>query len=505
MKGQTFHGLALFEGALFSLQLHLKGRFMTITTLPKQIEPVGTVFRAYWLMVALLLTADILALCFSGSLGFYASHLLNPELDAGLYWRLSPALVPFVLAYALKGLYPGIALSGPDELLQLSRATTLIYLALGATSFLFQEAETYSRGAFLLSWLCSLVLLPLSRAVVRSLCATKDWWGHPVMILGAGEIGEKIIKILRRKPELGLKPVAILDDDPKALETFPIRLSLMSDVASAAALSAKYSIHYAIVAMPGMPREKLSKLLEHHGQIFPDLLVIPDLFDFSSLWVVAKDLDGFLGFEVRQRLLFPSSLMTKRFLDLMLALIAGAIFVIPITIVALLIRLDSPGPILFVQERPGIGGKIFKILKFRTMYVDAEERFNKLSPELREEFKTYGKIQNDPRITRAGKWVRKFSLDELPQLWNVLRGDMSLVGPRPYLKSQVTQMKGAEDLILRVPPGVTGIWQTSGRSTVTFEERLSMDNYYVRNWSVSLDVYLLAQTFKVILSKEGAY
>jgi Undecaprenyl-phosphate galactose phosphotransferase WbaP len=478
---------------------------MTITTLPKPLEPIVSISHAPWLMGGVLMFTDVLALSFSGSIGFYVSYWLNPGLEPDLYWRLLPALVPFILAYALRGMYPGIALSGPDELLQLSRATTLIYLALGATSFLFKEAETYSRGAFLLSWLCSLVLLPLSRAAVRSLLATKDWWGYPVIILGAGHIGEKIVKILRRKPELGLKPIAILDDDPKALEAFPIRLPLMSSVASAAALSERYRIRYAIVAMPGIPREKLSNLLERYGQIFPDLLVVPDLFDFSSLWVVAKDLDGFLGFEVRQRLLSPSSLLAKRILDVLIALIAGIIFLIPIAVVALLTWLDSPGPILFAQERPGIGGKTFKILKFRTMYLDAEERFNNLSSELKQEFKTYGKIKNDPRITRVGRWVRKFSLDELPQLWNVFKGEMSLVGPRPYLKSQVAQMKGAEDLILRVPPGVTGIWQTSGRSTVTFEERLAMDNYYVRNWSVSLDIYLLAQTFKVILSKEGAY
>jgi Undecaprenyl-phosphate galactose phosphotransferase WbaP len=478
---------------------------MAITTLPKPLKPITRVSHAHWRMGGVLLATDILALTFSGSLGFYASHLLNPGLDPVLYWRLLPALGLFILSYALRGLYPGIALSGPEELLQLSRATTSIYLALGATSFLFQEAENYSRGAFLLSWFCSLVLLPLSRMIARSLFAAKSWWGYPVMILGAGKIGEQIVNILRRKPELGLKPVAILDSNAKTLENFPVRLPLMSTIESAATLSEQYGIHYAIVAMPGMPREEMSKLLERYGQIFPDLLVIPDLFEFSSLWAVAKDLDGFLGFEVRQRLLSPSSLLAKRILDLMIALVAGFIFLIPLVVIALLTWLDSPGPILFSQDRPGIGGKLFKILKFRTMYLDAEERFKNLSPELKEEFKTYGKIKNDPRVTRVGRWARKFSLDELPQLWNVFRGEMSLVGPRPYLKSQVAQMKGAEDLILRVPPGVTGIWQTSGRSTVKFEERLAMDNYYVRNWSVSLDIYILAQTFKVILSREGAY
>jgi Undecaprenyl-phosphate galactose phosphotransferase WbaP len=451
------------------------------------------------------MSTDILALSFSGTLGFYASHLLNPALDPELYWRLLPALIPFILAYALRGLYPGIALSGPDELLQLSRATTLIYLALGATSFLFQEAENYSRGAFLLAWCCSLFLVPLGRTMVRSLLSRRSWWGYPVMILGAGRTGEQIVDILRRKPELGLKPVAILDDDAKTLENFPFRLPLMDTIESAAGLSEQYGIRYAIVAMPEMPREEMTKLLERYGQIFPELLVIPDLFEFSSLWVVAKDLGGVLGFEVRQRLLSPSALLAKRILDLMVALMAGVLFLIPIAVVALLTWLDSPGPILFTQDRPGMGGKIFKILKFRTMYMDAEERFKHLSPEQKEEFTTYGKIKDDPRITRVGRWVRKFSLDELPQLWNVYKGEMSLVGPRPYLKSQVAQMKGAEDLILRVPPGVTGMWQTSGRSTVTFEERVAMDNYYVRNWSVSLDIYLLAQTFKVILSKEGAY
>jgi lipopolysaccharide/colanic/teichoic acid biosynthesis glycosyltransferase len=197
--------------------------------------------------------------------------------------------------------------------------------------------------------------------------------------------------------------------------------------------------------------------------------------------------------------------MAKRTLDLAIALTAGLLTLPLIAIVALLTWLDSPGPILFAQERPGIGGQFFKIFKFRTMHVDAEERFNNLSPELREEFKTYGKIKNDPRITRVGKWTRKLSLDELPQLWNVITGEMSLVGPRPYLKSQVVQMEGIEDLILRVPPGITGIWQTSGRSTVTFDERLGMDTYYVRNWSVWLDIHILARTFKVIVFGDGAY
>ncbi len=474
---------------------------MTVTTRPRAIAPVASMSYPRWPMIGLLMAADILSLSFSATLGFYASHILNPGLEPERYWQLLPALFPFILAYALKGLYPGIALSGPDELRRLSRSTTLIYLALGATSFLFQDAGTYSRGAFLLAWICSLALIPLSRAAVRSLFAGKRWWGYPVIIFGSGRTAQKIVQILKHKPELGLNPVAILNDASRDSESFTVR----EDMQYASALAQLHGIRYAIVAMPAMPRDKFSELLERYSQTFPNLLVIPNLFDFSSLWVSAKDLDGFLGFEVQQRLLMPSSLLAKRTLDLAIALTAGFLSLPLIAMVALLTWLDSPGPILFAQDRPGMGGQLFKILKFRTMYIDAEERFNNLSPELRKEFKIYGKIKNDPRITRVGKWTRKLSLDELPQLWNVVKGEMSLVGPRPYLKSQVVQMEGTEDLILRVPPGITGIWQTSGRSTVTFDERLGMDTYYVRNWSVWLDIHILARTFKVLVFGDGAY
>jgi Undecaprenyl-phosphate galactose phosphotransferase WbaP len=474
---------------------------MTVTMRPRPIAPVASMSYPRWPMVGLLMAADILSLSSSATLGFYASHILNPGLEPDRYWQLLPALLPFILAYSLKGLYPGIALSGPDELRRLSRSTTLIYLALGATSFLFPDAGIYSRGAFLLAWICSLALVPLSRAAVRSLFAHKSWWGYPVVVFGSGKTAQKIVQTLKCKPELGLNPVAVLNDASRDADSF----SAFGDIQYASDLTGFHGIRYAIVAMPEMSRDSLSELLERYSQTFPNLLVMPNLFDFSSLWVSAKDLDGFLGFEVQQRLLMPSSLIAKRILDLAIALTAGLLTLPLIAMVALLTWLDSPGPILFAQERPGIGGQLFKILKFRTMHIDAEERFNNLSPELREEFKTYGKIKNDPRITRVGKWTRKLSLDELPQLWNVVIGDMSLVGPRPYLKSQVVQMEGTEDLILRVPPGITGIWQTSGRSTVTFDERLGMDTYYVRNWSVWLDLHILARTFKVIVFGDGAY
>jgi len=235
------------------------------------------------------------------------------------------------------------------------------------------------------------------------------------------------------------------------------------------------------------------------------VILIPDLFGMPSLWVSGRDLGGVLGLEVTKNLLFWRNRLLKRILDLILALLAMPLVLVSFVIVGLLIRIDSPGPVFFLQERPGERGRPFKIWKFRTMHVDAERRLNSLSPEFLEEFWRYGKIRNDPRITRVGYWLRKYSLDELPQIINVLRGEMSLVGPRPYLFSQLKQLGLYSNEIFSVKPGLTGLWQISGRSEVTTEERVSMDTYYIRNWSIWMDLYILARTVWVVLTRKGAY
>jgi Undecaprenyl-phosphate galactose phosphotransferase WbaP len=238
---------------------------------------------------------------------------------------------------------------------------------------------------------------------------------------------------------------------------------------------------------------------------FQNVVIIPDAFGLPSLWVNARDIAGSLGLELRQSLVIPSRQLVKRLLDLFLTLLV-ALFAIPILILVwIIIRLDSPGAAVFTQDRPGQFGKRFKIFKFRTMYVDAEARFNNMGEAFRAEFEQFGKVKNDPRITRVGAILRKTSLDELPQLLNVFRGEMSLVGPRAYLISQVPQMGSYVDTISQVLPGVTGLWQVSGRSEVSFQERLELDAYYVRNWSPWIDLHILARTVWVVLFARGAY
>lgn len=197
----------------------------------------------------------------------------------------------------------------------------------------------------------------------------------------------------------------------------------------------------------------------------------------------------------------------KRMLDLALVLL-GLPFALPLLLlVALVLRLDSPGPILFSQAQLGRRGRCIRPLKFRTMHVGAEESLCQILDQggpLAEEYRCFHKLKNDPRVTRVGRFLRKTSLDELPQILNVLKGDMSLVGPRPYLPRELPMMGGREEIILLSRPGITGFWQVFGRNETTFRKRLQMDMHYVRSWSLGLDVLLFLRTFYVVLAAKGA-
>ena len=189
--------------------------------------------------------------------------------------------------------------------------------------------------------------------------------------------------------------------------------------------------------------------------------------------------------------------------------IAGMLLILPIlALIALKIKLDSPGPIIYDGVRLGKNGKLFKCYKFRSMYINGNEILDKYfqeHPEMYAEWKTYHKLENDPRVTKFGAFMRRTSLDELPQIFNVLFGDMSLVGPRPYLPEEKDEMGEFAKTVLMAKPGITGFWQTSGRSDVSFDERVKMDCWYVCNWNLWMDVVMLFKTFAVVAMRKGAY
>lgn len=455
---------------------------------------------------ALLLTSDICTTVLTMGLAIWLRYLWDRSLLWDLYIDLWPALLLFPLAYALAGLY-GVGVAPPEELRRLSYATSLVFVILGAATFMYKAGADYSRGAFVFAWGLALVLVPLGRALARELFARKPWWGAAVLVLGAGKTGEEVVRALQKQPGLGLRPIALLDDDPakqgREIGGVPVPGGL-----ERAREFALMGVRHAIVAMPGVPRSRLLELLEIHGDTFPHLILIPDLFGFSSLWLTTRDLGGVLGLELRQRLLLSGPRWVKRVADIALLIIFALPVALLIAVIGVLIRLDSPGSVFYGQWRVGLSGNRFRAWKFRSMVQDADRllaEYLQRHPELQEEWERDQKLKHDPRVTRLGRLLRKTSLDELPQLWNVLKGEMSLVGPRPILDEQIKRYGSHLSLYTKVRPGLTGLWQVSGRNDTTFAERAAMDVYYVRNWSPWLDLYILARTVWVVLFGKGAY
>ncbi len=460
-----------------------------------------------WPTYAVMISSDLLALATAGVAAVSTRLALDGQFPPSLYWQMFPILGLFVAAYALVGLYPGVAMSPVDEMRWICLTTTLMYLVLAAMVFMRREGEIYSRGVFIMAWVLSVLLVIAYRAAMRLLFARKSWWGYPVMILGAGQTGSMVIRTLKRRPGTGLRPVLVLDDDPQKHGTLH-GVPVVGGVELAPGLARTRKIPYAIVAMPGVPRDRLLSLLERYGSSFAHLLVIPDLFEFSSLWVEAKDMGGVLGLEVRQRLLLPGPRLAKFSIDLAATLIGGLLVLPLILLIALLVKLDSHGSVFYSQQRIGQNGETFKAWKFRTMVQNADavlKDYLERHPEQQAAWERDHKLKRDPRVTPIGRFLRRTSLDELPQLWNILRGEMSLVGPRPIVDEEIPRYGDKFSLYTKVIPGLTGLWQVSGRNNITYEERVSLDAYYVRNWSVWLDVYILLRTVWVVLTGEGAY
>lgn len=260
--------------------------------------------------------------------------------------------------------------------------------------------------------------------------------------------------------------------------------------------------------MPYARREQLAKLVSLASLSFQHVLVIPNLNGVTNSAVIARNLAGTFAVEIKYNLLNPWALRAKRVVDLCATLLEG-VFLLPLLLVlTLFVYLESGSPVFYKDQRMGRDGNLFACIKFRTMVPDAEallQRILEVDEEKGKEYFKYHKLRDDPRVTRIGRFLRKTSLDELPQLWNVLRGEMSLVGPRPYLSRESKKIGISQSEILRVSPGMTGPWQVAGRSQASFEDRVQMDDYYVHDWSVWLDLVLLARTVKTVLRGKGAY
>ena len=452
--------------------------------------------------------ADALAVFVAAAFVVLVRYWLGGQFELAFYLRMSVVTALFVLSYAVLGLYPAVALHPVAELQSIFRGTTLTVLLLGTLTFFQRDAEAYSRAILLVSWVFINPAVWAARTALRGILGRTKWWGEQVVILGAGRAGRAVANVLRNRPGSGLRVAAVLDDDPHKLALASDVAPLTAPLAAAETLARSAGIRYAIVAMPSARGHELAAIVERHASRFHHVFIIPDLFGVSSLGVDARDIGGMLGVKVSHRLLHFAPRVFKRTFDLV-ASIAGGLLLSPVWIAAYAaVRLTSRGPGLFAHTRIGRDGEPFRAWKFRTMIDGSsevlEEYFGR-HPGRRGEWERDRKLKSDPRITPVGRVLRRTSLDELPQLWNIIRGEMSLVGPRPIVPEEMQKYGTRYSLYCKVRPGLTGLWQVSGRNNTTYDERVQFDEYYVRNWSVWLDIYILARTIKVVLTAEGAY
>jgi Undecaprenyl-phosphate galactose phosphotransferase WbaP len=417
--------------------------------------------------------------------------------------RLWPLLILFLLLYWVCGLYPGITISPVDDLKRISIANAAAFSFISLLLML-QRAPLASLLLCAAACVGASAALPTMRSAVRKAGSRFGWWGYPVAVLGGGDVAVSVLCKLKANPQLGLRPVALVTNRvfERQIEGVSVYgIEHLDQIADG-------GVKHALVAAPELSQSQLAEVLEWGGDAFPHLIVIPDANAVWKAGSYACDLMGMLGLQVRNNLLRAEWRVAKRAIDLALCAMMAPVLLPLMAVIAAVIAAESGFPVFYSQKRLGHDGRVFRIWKFRTMVRHAAEVLADTlaaNPELNKEWLENQKLRNDPRITRIGKVLRKTSLDELPQLWNVIKGEMSLVGPRPIVHEEVAKYKEAYSWYVKTTPGLTGLWQVSGRNQTTYAERVAYDAYYVRNWSVWLDLYLLAKTVTVIFTGYGAY
>ena len=343
-------------------------------------------------------------------------------------------------------------------------------------------------------------------AMIRTLLIHLDLWGASVVLVGCGDNSRKLAQLLAHQPSLGLRPIGFIETSrDRDLRDAALPLPLIGATADLGRIGPH--VEFAIFdsadelsALTSTPQAWMSSCR---------LLLVEDVHDLQSLWLRTRMLGGAIAIEIRRDLCLRHNQVLKRAIDILFA-IPIALLVCPIiAVLAVAIKLVDPGPAFYVQERVGRNSTKLRILKLRTMYADAEQRLEEhlcRDPQARAEWQRFFKLAYDPRVLPIiGNFMRHTSLDELPQLWNVIRGDMSLVGPRPF---PAYHMNGFdyEFRVIRVsvPPGITGMWQVSSRSNGDLQVQRAQDLFYIRNWSMWLDIYILLQTVIVVLNGKGA-
>lgn len=426
-------------------------------------------------------------------------------LPLGSYLGIQAFLTVCILfIFRLNGVYGRRRRQGwADEVSGLASGT-LVGVATMIVAVFYLRPFGYSRLVFIYALVIVVCLLAAARLFDRA------WRGYlrrkgigldRVLVVGEGPLGRMIMQNIVAQPEVGYKIVGFVDDEPRQ----PLgRFEYLGATAEIPQLVWRYQIDEVIIALPSSSHLKVTEILIACARLNVQFRIVPDFYDLSLNQVDVAEINGIPLIGLREASLQGSGQVLKRAIDVVIAS-AALILVSPIMLlIAIAIKLESPGPVIVRQVRIGRWGKPFDFFKFRSMRDRADQELRALADQ-NEASGPIFKIRNDPRRTRVGRWLRRFSFDEVPQLFNVLRGDMSLVGPRPPFPWEVAKYAEWHRRRLQVHPGITGLGQVSGRSDLPFDETALLDIWYIENWTLGLDLKILLRTLPAVISGHGAY
>jgi Undecaprenyl-phosphate galactose phosphotransferase, WbaP/exopolysaccharide biosynthesis polyprenyl glycosylphosphotransferase len=431
-----------------------------------------------------------------------------PQLSVKIWWILGLIFICF----AYERLYTR-RLPFWRETKRIIAVINLSFIMIFAGVSLAKLGGEVSRTVLVMGYLIVLILIPLDRYLLKSIMAVLGIWQEDVLILGTDSTARKIAAVLNKDNYMGYRVYGFLGSSSLSRGKIKInaeRVPVYGEFEDAERILQDTGIRQVIIAAPTISGKKLVSLTHQLQPYTRSILVVPDL---CGIPVADGETEYFfedhiMGFRTRNNLASPVNIWGKRLFDIVIGSII-LIGVLPVlAVIAAAIKLDSPGPVGFSHRRVGHNGHYFNLYKFRSMVANSQELLEDLlrqDPDLKEEWEGDFKLKDDPRITRVGKFLRKTSLDELPQIFNVIKGDMSLVGPRPIIEEEIAKFDEYIREYYMVLPGITGLWAVSGRSDTGYDDRVQLETWYVRNWSLWLDISLLFRTIPVVLGKKGAY
>jgi exopolysaccharide biosynthesis polyprenyl glycosylphosphotransferase len=476
-------------------------------------QAVKIYHESRWLMP----TVDVVLALLAFALAYFARYelqILRPVLEINRAQFLP--YVPYIVVYIIwlyfnyngMGLYKIVrGRSWFEEVSIIINGVTNATVIVMAMSFVFQPL-VFSRLMVIYVAAITIFLLSLARAIrqlVYVQMRTRGIGIQRVLLIGLGDVGHAVLRTMMARRELGYKPVGYLDDNPDRGGVDLGRVRGLGNMDNLQTVLQEQAIDLVVITLPWKYHERIVQFVEICQKQGVETRIVPDVFQLNLRQVQVENLDGIPLLNVNGHVPFRGiNRLLKRALDIGLIVVGAPLWIPVFLLVMLIIRLEGPGPVFYAQRRVGENGREFDMLKFRSMIPDAEKyreqlvRENNLDPR-------HPKIKDDPRITRVGKFIRQTSLDELPNILNVLRGQMSIVGPRPPTPDEVKLYQPWHMQRLQIIPGMTGLWQVSGRSDVPFDEMCLLDIYYIENWSLKLDAQILMMTIPRVLLRHGAY